>query len=533
MLLLQRGRRTGIAFGLGPALTPSSVRGVAVVPATVDLLERYRGLVATGQVEYDEGQVRVIMRLRSLSRALHDYTPPGSVSRYFQPSRSAERGESGNDTAFWWSPSHLDEAALDQTRALVRTRSHAEELAALDTPKGLLVTGPPGCGKSFLVDLWFSTVPTAHKVRRHYSEFVIEIFRGVWEETQRRMAHASAVGSNIPAAPSVPWTRPLRDRWRELVQAGKLPQRWTPTPSLRASTTDPPISYVLARRLILRHWLLVFDEVQLLDVASAGLLSETLSWFWRMGGVVVGTSNSLPEDMYAQGTQRERLEPFLEALRARCPVIEASGRDWREVKAAEDGPAEGRKTWFVGRATEQLEEALRRATGGEPSPTQETLSVFRREVRVPWSCRGVCKFTFDELCNESLGAADYITLASTYHTLALTDIPVLTLASKDRARRFITLIDALYERRCRLICTAQAEPTALFFPVGPSSDAQGAADLLDALTAEAFTEGEVSYRPNVSAYDTPTTIDAEGTGNERMKKTALNDLSIFSGIEKL
>lgn len=129
---------------------------------------------------------------------------------------------------------------------------------------------------------------------------------------------------------------------------------------------------------------------------------------------------------------------------------------------------------------------------------------------------------------QSLGAADYITLASTYHTLAITDIPVLTLASKDRARRFITLIDALYERRCRLICTADADPTELFFPLGSSS--AHASGGLDALAAEAFTEGEISYRPNVSAYDRSQASDADSEVRNDRIKTSLNDLSIFSGM---
>lgn len=110
-----------------------------------------------------------------------------------------------------------------------------------------------------------------------------------------------------------------------------------------SATSDPTIAFVIARRLILNHWLLVFDEVQLLDVSSANLLADVLSWFWRMGGVIVGTSNKVPEDLYKNGVQRERLEPFVAALKARCPVVSMqSTQDWRIVKG---GDGVGR-TWF-------------------------------------------------------------------------------------------------------------------------------------------------------------------------------------------
>ena len=299
--------------------------------------------------------------------------------------------------------------------------------------KGLLITGPPGSGKSFLIDLWYSTLPTPYKARKHYNELVLEIYRAVWEETRRRMAaaHAHPLPSESQAAaeePSRPWNKFLRDQWRELLKSGSLPVRWTRNSnmafSLARTSLEPSIAYVVAQRLILRHWLLVFDEIQLLDVSSATLLADVLSWFWRMGGIIVGSSNKVPDDLYKNGVQRERLEPFVEALKARCPVVlMRSERDWRAVRGSE-----GKRSWYtfdqqrefeieiagVTRAARQTESEgmygsgsghsdrgcsmLAQATPAEASPAE--IVVFGRRIRVPRSADGVCQFTFSQLCDE-------------------------------------------------------------------------------------------------------------------------------------
>lgn len=209
--------------------------------------------------------------------------------------------------------------------------------------QGLLLTGPPGSGKSFLVDLWFSSLPTPFKARKHYNQLVLEVYRGVWEETQRRMTNGNS--SEPLLEPKTPWNRAIRSRWQELLRSGASPAIWNRSSAFSSGLTasGPTIAFVIARRLILNHWLLVFDEIQLLDVSSANLLADILSWYWRMGGVIVGTSNKVPEDLYQNGVQRERLGPFVEALKARCPVVTMeSHQDWRVVRGG-DGT---NRSWF-------------------------------------------------------------------------------------------------------------------------------------------------------------------------------------------
>jgi peroxisome-assembly ATPase len=226
--------------------------------------------------------------------------------------------------------------------------------------------------------------------------------------------------------------------------------------------------------------------------AVAGIIKQVFLFYFKMGGVLVATTNRLPEDLYAADFRKEHFRSFLEILQARCVSFEMrSKQDYRRLHEEETS------AYFL---PEQpgWEEACSQVMGKLVEP--RTLSVYSRLVQMKNVCEtGAVRFDFSDLCGQSLGPADYLTLASTFHTLILDKVPVLTLLKKNEARRFITLLDALYECRCKLLINAAAAPESLFFP-----DTAATATDDDLLWTESYTKAQLDmstpYRPNIASY---------------------------------
>ncbi|KAF9017763.1 hypothetical protein BDZ89DRAFT_1074515, partial [Hymenopellis radicata] len=343
---------------------------------------------------------------------------------------------------------------------------------------GLLLTGSTGIGKTFLADMWFASLPTPYKMRKDYNQFVLDLYRGVWEVTATRMRTEI-----VAPYSSQGWTK---EQLRHMLKtadgngADTIWDRLTPSSSLMIV----PVPYVLASRLIRSSYVLLLDKVQLQDVSSALLMSEVLIWYWRMGGVVVGTSNRVPEDLYVNEVQRERLGALGSASRVRCPVVELGGAD------AKDYTKLGRRTWFLHEERNHFWDLAHKLLGDSPSSTY--LVVFGRKLDVPRvSFDGsACSFTFDELCDMSLGSWDCLSIATTYPTIIITDISSIRLPSgKNQARRFINLVNGLHAARCRIVCLASCTLENLFVPDQPR-----AVDETDALFQESDTRKHQTQR---------------------------------------
>ncbi len=274
-------------------------------------------------------------------------------------------------------------------------------------PHGIYLAGAVGCGKSMLMDLFFAGAPVARKRRVHFHAFMTEMHERlhVW-----RRDHS---GDPIPAAASA--------------FAGEAE-------------------------------LLCLDEFQVTNVADAMLLSRLFEALFANGVTVVATSNWPPDRLYEGGLQRDRFLPFIALIERRLDIVNlGEGIDWRRIRVA------GRPVYFVphdARAEAGLAEIFRLLTGGA-APVAGSIENKGRTIAIERTAEGVAWCSFDALCRQPLGAADYLAIAGRYHALLLENVPVMTDDDRNEALRFVALIDALYDHRTLLAMSAAADPDAL------------------------------------------------------------------------
>ncbi len=265
-----------------------------------------------------------------------------------------------------------------------------------------------------LMDLFFAASPVERKRRAHFHAFMADV-------------HARL--------------NALRQRLKRGELAGEDPIR------------------LAAAAIAEESWLICFDEFQVTDIADAMILGRLFTALFEHGVVVVATSNVAPQDLYAHGLNRALFVPFIALIERHMEVAQLQARtDFRMEKLA------GLRTWLVpddAAAGAALDDAWSRLTGGMPGGPQQLL-VKGRVVVVPRAAAGVARFAFRALCEEPLGASDYLTIANAYHTLLIEHVPTMGFAARNAAKRFIILIDILYERGVKLVASAAAEPDALY-----------------------------------------------------------------------
>ncbi|KAK9932062.1 hypothetical protein M0R45_019313 [Rubus argutus] len=214
--------------------------------------------------------------------------------------------------------------------------------------------------------------------------------------------------------------------------------------------------------------LLCLDEFMVTDVADALILNRLFRHLFNNGVILVATSNRAPDNLYERGLQRDLFLPFIAALKERCVVHEiGSAVDYRKLTSAEQG------FYFVGKdLSGLLKEKFQQLLGDHEAHPEEAEVVMGRTLKVPLGANGCAYFPFEELCDRPMGAADYFGLCKKYHTLALEGVPIFGLHNRTAAYRFVTLVDVMYENKCRLMCTAEGTPLELFDRIVTISDAQ-------------------------------------------------------------
>lgn len=296
------------------------------------------------------------------------------------------------------------------SRLLSGLFSRRKHNASQPRPYGLYIWGDVGRGKSMLMDVFFNSLPMAQKKRQHFLQFMLDVHARI-----HKMRAADLSGDPI------------------LHVAGEI-----------AKETQ----------------VLCFDEMQVHDITDAMILSRLFTALFNAGVVVVFTSNRPPEALYLNGIQRERFEPFIDLLRERVQIEElASKQDYRLGRATALA-----HTYFTPaspEATAQLEQIFASLSLHEPTAPLD-LPVAGRTLHIRKTCRDIACFSFAELCAQPLGALDYMALTALFHTFIITDIPQLSPDNHNEAKRFVTLIDVLYEAHAVLICSAAATPQQLY-----------------------------------------------------------------------
>jgi cell division protein ZapE len=281
-------------------------------------------------------------------------------------------------------------------------------------PRGLYVHGEVGRGKTMLMDMFFQQSPVEHKRRAHFHEFMAEV-------------HERIFGL------------------RQSIARGEI--------------ADGDVIALTAAAIFDHAWLLCFDEFHVTDIADAMILGRLFSKLFELGTVVVATSNVAPDDLYKGGLNRALFLPFIAQISEHMDVLRLDARtDFRLEKLA------GVKMWLVpadAAADAALGQAWARMTGNAPCKPRD-ISIKGRVLRVPCSSHGVARFSFADICEQPLAASDYLRLARDYHTILIDHIPVMDYPERNAAKRFIALIDTLYDNAVKLLASAQADPVSLY-----------------------------------------------------------------------
>ncbi|XP_060212321.1 uncharacterized protein LOC132639954 isoform X2 [Lycium barbarum] len=508
------------------------------------LLAHYRSLVEQGKLQHDPYQEKVASELESLLGRLEQYEK--DMEEYhaklaqWEDNREnrrrkllMEEAEAKQQGAFtpinksrnifqrWMSrkPEDVEEGVGKWVSYLNREKKLDTQVgrrpAAPPAPKGLYLYGNVGSGKTMLMDMFYKASEgiVKHRRRFHFNEAMLEInehMHKIWKIQMEQKSLQSSISGwvmNLPFDSKVKEWIAAEERYKQDVQMKNI----------LLDVADKFLVNQADRRR--GASILCFDEIQTVDVFAIVALSGILSRLLSTGTVLVATSNRAPTDLNQDGMQREIFQKLLKNLDKHCEtVLIGSEVDYRRL-IAERSTDQVHYIWplnsNIKREFEDTWNKISKQAGG--SIISHTIPVmFGRTLEVPESCNGVARFNFEYLCGRTLGAADYIAVAKNYHTVFISDIPIMSMRIRDKARRFITLIDELYNHHCCLYCSAETSVEDLF-----QGTAEGTLFDLESFQFETEIEGtklrrDVLAEGNVSSGGAPSGITSMLSGQEEM-----------------
>jgi cell division protein ZapE len=344
-------------------------------------------------------------------------THPSVLQRY---DHLVELGEIDSDPAQLAIASALDRLIGDITTKRLAAKSSAlgwlfgKNREARTLVKGLYIHGGVGRGKTMLMDMFFELVPVKRKRRVHFNAFMADVQDRIYKHRQARK-----------------------------------------NGTVKEDDPIPPVAEALAEEA----WVLCFDEFSVTDIADAMILSRLFSALFAQGVVLVATSNVAPDDLYRDGLNRKLFLPFVDLLKRHAEVLPLDAeKDYRlekfnhiPVYMTPPGPDTDRR----------MNEAWDAVSHGLPEAAAE-VTVKGRHIAVPTAAGSSARFSFVDLCEKPLAARDYLAIAAHYDTIFVDHVPVLPEARRNEAKRFILLIDTLYDHQARLVMSAEAPPREIY-----------------------------------------------------------------------
>ncbi|PIA65637.1 hypothetical protein AQUCO_00100860v1 [Aquilegia coerulea] len=511
-------------------------------------LTTYRNLVVQGKLQHDPHQENVASKLEDLLGRLEQYEK--DMEEYhvnlanWEKNRENERrrilmgeAESRQQGDVWTATNKTRSTFVE--KYILRKRDDTVEPGvgkwvsylnrekklnsavgprpvAPSAPKGLYLYGNVGSGKTMLMDMFYSATEgiVKHRRRFHFHEAMLEInehMHKIWKDQVEEKSSESGIYSWIMSLP-------FDTKVKEWLVAEERYKKEVQMKNILPAVAD---KFLVDRQAGQRGAsILCFDEIQTVDVFAIVALSGIVSRLLSTGTVLVATSNRAPEDLNQDGMQREIFLKLVAQMEEHCQnVLVGNEVDYRRL-IAKRAVSQDHYFWPLDENAlteyEKMWSEITNQTGG--GITSNTISVMfgSRVLEVPESCNGIARFSFEYLCGRPVGAADYIALARNYHTVFISDIPAMSMRIRDKARRFITLIDELYNYHCRLFCTAATSIDDLF-----QGTDEGALFDLESFQFETETEGaklrrDVLAEGNVSSVGAPSEIVSLLSGQEEM-----------------
>lgn len=335
--------------------------------------------------------------------------------------------ETLHDRMQTYSPAPPTSDAMDSVLRLLGVKKQKQVSSAFhdpDVPRGIYIWGSVGCGKTMLMDLFYATCGQVQRKQRvHFHSFMLNVHKKIHAVKQE-----------------------LAPRQYNVVKT----ESFDPIPSVAAA-------------IVQKYHLLCFDEFQVTDIADAMILKRLFAELWKHGVVMVATSNRHPRDLYKNGLQRSNFVPFIDMCMTHCQTVHLdSAVDYRVQAGISAGD-----TYFVSSkcdANGELDKAFLELAKKQYDTVVKpsTVRVLGRSLVFEKTCGTLLDTSFEALCRNPLGAIDYLAIAREFDTLFIRGIPRMTLKDKSAARRFITLIDTIYDAKVRVVCGADDFPEKLF-----------------------------------------------------------------------